>query len=305
MTMRGRWIVVLAAFAVFCYSGCSQTSKGIFAGSVTGLVSTSDGTCLSVGLRAPMFGPNGSPMCFVRSVGKLGQCVTVSTNDGPGERPGPLFPVVSISVVQHSCTTTTTATVPVAAPATTAANPTTTTSDAPTTTTVGVYRPRYDTMPELLHDMFAVFGGTLQPDDSPLGIYPLNVTTYISGSSQKIDYTGPVGIPEDVVAAAAAQGTPLVVGHDYIEIFGIDSTDHNDQCIVGGLRGLFAYDASAGTVTRIDKSRTSQIPRTQSFASFVATYNADTPPNVPPTPLNVTDPICSPSATGITGPGYK
>jgi hypothetical protein len=149
-------------------------------------------------------------------------------------------------------------------------------------------------MEALDNDSIATFAGILQPDDPTADMYPISITKEISGSSHEINRSSIVGVSEDVARAAAAQGTPLVVGDQYLEFLARDVPD-GTMCIVGGLRGLFAYNPIAGTVTRLDKSTTSQIPRTQPFDFFQAEFDGL---GLGPAP-DIANPICSPSATGI------
>jgi hypothetical protein len=275
-------VVVLMAL-----SGCGTTTKGRFDGVVTGQVSTADGKCVAAGLH-PEFSPDGGPTCFARPVGRLGDCVSVTShtpavNDAPPLR----FPVDGIAA-SDSCGPVTTTAGPAPTTSTTDAQGTTTTAQAMTTTTaLGTFN--YDTLGALNNDSADLFGATLGSAQN--GLYHLDVNTFCQFTSDcdNEDYY--------YVSSALVSAAHLVVGADYIVFWADDvTTDPPSFCVVGGVRGIFAYNIAAGTVTRLDNSTTSQIPRTQSVASFDAEL---APLRSAPRAPNFTRPVCSFRVTGI------
>lgn len=92
--------VLLIAVAL---SGCfSQPNSGILGGSVIGLVSSADGTCVNAGPNL-FNGERDEPTCFAGRVGHRGQCVRVSTNTAAVNGGPPLrFRVISIATMPKS-----------------------------------------------------------------------------------------------------------------------------------------------------------------------------------------------------------
>jgi len=90
------WAAVLGALLLaLALASCAQPNSGIFGGSVVGLVSSTDGTCVNAG---PTFfnGSKDEPTCFVRRVAHTGQCVKVSSHTpAANNRPPYRFPVDS------------------------------------------------------------------------------------------------------------------------------------------------------------------------------------------------------------------
>ena len=100
-----RWVilVLVGPMALAACAGGQMPNSGIFAGTVTGVVSNTDGTCLSSG---PNFfaGPTGGRVCFAGSVGHLGQCVTVSSHTpAVNSHPPYRFPVDQSSPDPGAC----------------------------------------------------------------------------------------------------------------------------------------------------------------------------------------------------------
>jgi hypothetical protein len=203
-------------------------------------------------------------------------------------------------------------------PSTTATAPTTTfppdtgpvETPYPTTTIVnwGNYHPSYDTVAQLYADSGRlVFIATVDPfvsNDPTSGatFAPFDMTTATFLSSPATPPNIVLGIPQ-----GQPGDVPLVVGNTYLVFFGIDySVSTSPQtCIIGGQRGLFDYDAATQTLTRTDKSTTSQIPVTLSLSKMTAEVNAAAAATATPTDIGSSSdpekwpppPVCSSSAT--------
>lgn len=94
--------VAALALSATLFSGCTNSrdvNSGVFAGAISGLVSTRNGRCITG--RPGMLIPTGTA-CFQRSVGQLGQCVTVDSDDG--HMKGTQLPVDGVSVTPGACT---------------------------------------------------------------------------------------------------------------------------------------------------------------------------------------------------------
>jgi hypothetical protein len=195
-------------------------------------------------------------------------------------------------------------------PTTTSTDPTTTSTDPTTTSTTDLattspvvqtttypdpYDPGYSTISELVKDTTFIVVGTLQdPVTAPsanggtVAIYPIDVQQDVGTYAPRMA----IG-----VSSAEFNAGNLSVNGTYIFFWASDSVDQT-QCIVGGARGMFACDAAADTVARLDDNSQSQIPQTQSLEQFSeavaaaqAQYQAQPLTNLPP--------MCTPSATGI------
>jgi hypothetical protein len=87
------------------------------------------------------------------------------------------------------------------------------------------------------------------------------------------------------------------VGGTYVFFWGADPVDKL-VCVVGGVRGVFAYDPVTQIVTRLDHSPTSQIPRTQTLAQLSGAVDAwETA--VAGQPIANIPPLCGSAATGL------
>ncbi len=100
------WTAVVAALLLaLALAGCAHPNAGIFGGSMLGLVSSTDGTCVNAG---PTFFNDfkDEPTCFVKRVGHFGQCVKVSSHTpAVNYRPPYRFPVdSSVTLPQDRCT---------------------------------------------------------------------------------------------------------------------------------------------------------------------------------------------------------
>jgi hypothetical protein len=89
----------------------------------------------------------------------------------------------------------------------------------------------------------------------------------------------------------------LKVGGSYLFFYAIDPGDRS-TCIVGGTRGVFSYNSTSQTLTRIGASPHSRVPSIQTLMQFQTTLSAlldaekDVIHNLPP--------MCSASATGLS-----
>ena len=90
-----RWVWLLGAAVVL--SGCGPgngltervgVNTGYFGGAVVGVVTSADGTCIREAYPS-FFNPVGGSVCFTQRAGRLGDCVIVSSHNGPGVKAGP------------------------------------------------------------------------------------------------------------------------------------------------------------------------------------------------------------------------
>lgn len=209
------------------------------------------------------------------------------------------------SITVSSGTTTTSSTIPSSWITTipSSMTPTTTATTTPTpSTTEGIivnppttrvtyptpYAPSYDTVATLVDDSTFIVIATVGMENTDIDGYPLQVQQALRFNNPR---TSLAITPTEFNAAG------LSVGSSYVFFYASDPVD-NSTCIVGGVKGTFAYDANSQTVTRLDQSTTSQIPRTQSLSDLqdsIATaenVEASKPTSNPP-------PMCSSSATGL------
>jgi hypothetical protein len=112
------------------------------------------------------------------------------------------------------------------------------------------------------------------------------------------------GDPKTTIGLSSAQVRELKLdtSRTYVFFWGAEGSPlKGGSCIVGGERGVMAYDPATNMVTRLDNTPGSQIPQTQSLDRLtkeiqqVQAAIARAPLEVPPAP------ICSPSATGLPG----
>lgn len=160
--------------------------------------------------------------------------------------------------------------------------------DPPTTiVTWGTYRPSYNTIGALAADSTSVFIATVgqastTTPDAPVPLVPRHV---LLGTVR----TGPY------LTVTQAKALGMITGHTYLVFYGIDTTAGDPtSCIVGGHRGVFAFDATTNVVTRLDDNPQSQIARTEHLAVIERQITFPGGP-IPVPPL----PVCAPSATGI------
>jgi hypothetical protein len=156
------------------------------------------------------------------------------------------------------------------------------------------YHPNYGSIGGLASTSTAVFVGTVQPfmqDPSDGGtVAPMTVDRLLLGVIPRSD-------AEPELPQAGPDDVPVVVGHQYLVFWGVDSSQSPraiTTCVIGGSRGLFSFDPGTQTVSRISAT-SSQIPATETLAQVVAQLpNPDIPV---PTPVP-TPPICAASVTG-------
>jgi hypothetical protein len=150
------------------------------------------------------------------------------------------------------------------------------------------YRPRYETIASLSHDSVFVILATVDPFSSTEKGYPLEEQSVL-GTTEPRTLLG--------ITTQEFDAAHLTVGGEYIFFYGTDPVD-SAACIVGGVRGVFAYDPTTQIVTRIDDAKRSRIPKTQSLLRFRATLMAAETIEASQ-PLANAPPICRKSATGI------
>jgi hypothetical protein len=172
------------------------------------------------------------------------------------------------------------------------------TSPASTSTVInhypGSYDPGYTTVGQLVRDSTFIVTGALrhaQPGRDQSGkvvmSYPIT-TEKILGTVPPISLT---------VSRAEVAAANLRVGETYLFFWTADPAERT-ACIVGGVRGVLSYDAATDTVTRLDHSVGSDIPRTQSFEQLATSVDA-AQTLFSHQAIRNQPPVCSPSATGI------
>lgn len=150
------------------------------------------------------------------------------------------------------------------------------------------YSPSYSTVASLVNDATFVIVGEVEAEGD-LPYYPINIQTSL-GLNYPHNGTD--------ISPAEVQAADLTVGDSYVFFIGYDQ-QHPYTCVVGGVRGVFAYDATTDTVTRLDQGTPSQIPDTQTLeqlqAEVTAAYESNSSNPIPvPGP-----PVCDSSATGL------
>jgi len=149
------------------------------------------------------------------------------------------------------------------------------------------YAPSYDTLDALVSDASFIVLATVEPQESATQNYPLQIQQSF-GSEARTS----MSISAEELAAAH-----LSVGQTYVFFYAVDPVDGTD-CIVGGVRGVFDYNSSTHIVTRIDQSRTSQIPSTQTLTQF-GTALETAAKAVSRSSIANLPPVCRASATGL------
>ena len=150
------------------------------------------------------------------------------------------------------------------------------------------YDPGYHTVGQLVHDSFIVVLGSLQ---GPVARgYLINIDKELAGDTKTS-----IGLSMALVSALK-----LDPRRSYVFFYGAEGYPlKGGACIIGGERGVMAYDAATNTVTRLDNSTDSRIPRSQSLEQLqseiqqVKSATARAPEELPPAP------VCSSSATGV------
>jgi hypothetical protein len=100
------------------------------------------------------------------------------------------------------------------------------------------------------------------------------------------------------ISSAEFNAAGLTVGSEYVVFYGVSPAD-GSGCVVGGIRGVFAFDAMSGTVTRIDRSANSIIPVTESLSQLRVALSAAEQATAGQPQANA-PPVCDSSATGIS-----
>jgi hypothetical protein len=156
------------------------------------------------------------------------------------------------------------------------------------------YDPGYSTIDQLVPDSTFIVMGTLEaasPGVDMNGNIRMSYPISVQYSFEAIPRNTLTVLQSEVTAAN------LTVGSTYIFFWAAGT---NTVCIVGGVRGVMAYDAATNTVTRLDNSSSSQIPQSQSLDQFANAVKNAIPIGVQPMSTDA-PPVCSPSATGLPG----
>jgi hypothetical protein len=157
------------------------------------------------------------------------------------------------------------------------------------------YNPGYTTIAQLVKDStFIVMGTVGDPVTGPtqgggtVEVYPINVERSFGTYPPRMA----IGL-----SSAEFKAGSLAVGGTYLFFWASDPVD-NTFCVVGGVRGMFAYDSASDTVTTVADNSASQIPQSQTLEQFnSAVLAAET--QLQSQPLTNPPPTCSASATGI------
>jgi hypothetical protein len=225
---------------------------------------------------------------------------TVTRGSGKATEVTALGPDLTITTYGSTTTWTTTCrepTIPTGIPKTPVTGCPPITSPLPT---VHVHRPNpydpgYHTVGQLVHDSFFIFVGVLVgtpacTSGAPARCYQsISVQKDLGGTDPRIG----IGVPS--VEVLAAKLTPATT---YVFFWGVQANP-GDACIVGGVRGVMTYDALTNSVTRLDNSTDTRIPRSQTLVQLqseiqqVEAATARAPEELPPAP------VCSSSATGV------
>jgi hypothetical protein len=130
--------------------------------------------------------------------------------------------------------------------------------------------------------------GTLQ--GSAAGGYVINIEKELAGDTKTT-----IGLSSALVSALK-----IDPGQPYVFFYGAEGYPlKGGACIIGGERGVMGYNAATNTVTRLDTSTDSQIPRSQTLSQLeseieqVEAATARAPEELPPAP------VCASSATGV------
>src|ERR1022692_2187602 len=148
------------------------------------------------------------------------------------------------------------------------------------------YHPSYDTIASLVYDsdyiVIATLGAGAQGGDE------LQVEAQLGFND-----------PRTLIGVTTAEinAAHLTSGDTYIFFYGVDTVDKL-ECVVGGVRGVFAYNPTTQIVTRIDQSTPSQIPNTQTLTQLETAIN-DEESIESAEPISNGPPLCSSSATGL------
>src|SRR6185437_1691751 len=113
--------------------------------------------------------------------------------------------------------------------------------------------------------------GTLGPTSTAPGLDG-SQTTYYQIQIQRVLNDEPQPPISLYVSANVVEAAKLSLTGTYIFFWA--GPDDPGRCIVGGVRGVMAYDLSSDMVTRIDNNGTSHIPRTQNLATLRSSIQA-------------------------------
>jgi hypothetical protein len=139
----------------------------------------------------------------------------------------------------------------------------------------------------LFKDSAFIFIADVEPFEPALHGYPLAVTQWFSQEDRS------AGI---AITSKEFNAAHLTVGASYLFFYALDRKDRT-TCIVGGTRGVFGYNVTTQTLTRIGASPKSRVPSVQSLAQFQQTFSAllraedGVIHNLPP--------MCKAAATGL------
>jgi hypothetical protein len=150
------------------------------------------------------------------------------------------------------------------------------------------YSPSYDTIASLVDDSGALVIAVIGPEVTPGNYYPLQVQQSFGPTAPRVSLN---------ISSQEFNAAQLAVGNTYFFFYGVDPVDKT-ECIVGGVRGVFAIDVSTETVSRISQSTSSQIPNTETLAQFENAVNAAMNADAT-TPIQNIPPVCAASATGL------
>jgi hypothetical protein len=156
------------------------------------------------------------------------------------------------------------------------------------------YDPGYSTIDQLVQDSTFIVLGTLLPATHGVDQTEKTVVIYPIRPQRDFDSVPPITLtitPAEVTAAR------LRVGETYVFFWAADPAEKT-ACLVGGVRGVMSYNKPTDTVTRLDTSRESQIPLTQSLEQFSSSVNA-AQDLFSHEPIRNQPPVCSPAATGL------
>ncbi|MGH9017143.1 MAG: hypothetical protein ACRDY1_05285 [Acidimicrobiales bacterium] len=163
------------------------------------------------------------------------------------------------------------------------------TTDPPTSivTYPNPYAPSYDTIASLADDSTFIVVGPIGSETS-IHTYPIYVTDDLGSNPIRVS----LGISDEEFQTAK-----LSVGGTYVFFYGVDPSDGH-SCIVGGVRGVFGFDPSTETVTRIDTNASSAIPKVQTLSALENSIE-QAESAVEGSPVVNVPPLCDSSATGL------
>ena len=194
----------------------------------------------------------------------------------------------------HALSSSTLPTSPTSMPSTSVTGPPGVSPSTVINTYPNPYDPGYSTINQLVRDSTFIVLGTLGPAGVRKDQSGRSVTVYPISVQQSLGTVPPTSLN---VSQAEVTAAHLGVGDAYVFFWGADPTDKT-ACIVGGVRGVMAYDAATGTVTMLGNSTSSQIPKSQTLEQLNSSVYA-AQELCRNQPIRNQPPICSPSATEI------